>query len=223
MAFPLAATPPPIPANPLRALLALVLGPGGVLLLLLGLAVLAAAAGFPVPGAVAALDPGRPGSLPDLWSVALLTLAAAAPAAAWAAGRPRGILPLAMLPLSLLLAEGGDLAARLAQVIAAAGDATVPAGPAKLAAGGAVAVLVAGSALPAWRRFAAARPTFGWTLALGAVLGAAASLGLDLAGGQVPGAGAWHGVRLVPALEETVELGLHSLAAAATFEALLAR
>ena len=111
-------------------------GTGLVLLGLYLLAVALAEAGLAPPGLVAALDPADDDSLLAIWAALQLILAIGATLVA--ARRPGRLL--ASLPaLAVLMADGIDLPARLAELLTAVG---LPLPPAKLLADLAVGALV---------------------------------------------------------------------------------
>ena len=195
------------------ATLLLLLGGTGLVLLSLHLLVLLAVPPGPTAAALrASLDPARAGSLPDLWALAQLALAGIALPLLGAGSGPRPWLLASLVPAALLVADGGDLAARLAPALVAAAGCAALLG--KLAAGILAGGLALVPALLIWRDSCAKRRAVAKRLVLLLLLGGAASLGLDLLGGSLRGLGAQEPVlHLLAMVEESVELVLHTLVA----------
>lgn len=146
----------------------------------------------------AALDPAISGSIPDLWALLLLLVAAAV---AWCVGRSGAA---AAVPLMLAAADGADLNARLVPVL---GWHPVPA---KLAVGAALGAAALTPALLLWRRSCFIRAGLGRRLAVPMLAWGAAALGLDAVGSAVAAApGHWLAV-----VEEAIEVLLYATLAA---------
>ena len=180
----------------------------GVTAVLAALWLLATLAGLADGGtyaqAVAALDPGRTGSIVDGWGIGLLGFATLL-----ALSRP-GARLLALTPVLLLLGEAGEFHLRVATLLAGAtgGSRTLPA--AKLLAGLALGGLALVPLL-ARHRSCVAGPVRLRGLALLLASGGAAAAVLDL--GE-HAAGAW-GRDILPGVEEWIEVWLYALLARA--------
>lgn len=199
-AGPAARTAAPAPTLPLLA------GVGAVFLALHVLALALAAAGHPVPGAAAALDPARGGSLTSAWASAQLGLAAAAALLAARAGRPGAGLAAA-LALALALADGLDLPARLADLLRGP---ALPALPAKVLASGAVAAPILALAVALAVR-GAAPGRLGRRLTVTLLAGCGLSVALDLLGTALDAPAP---ARALASAEEPIELLLYAVVAA---------
>jgi hypothetical protein len=195
-----------------RATLLVLLGGMGLVLLSLHLLVLLVVPPGPAAAALrASLDPARSGSLPDLWSLAQLALAGIALPLLGARSGARPWLAAGLVPAALLVADGGDLASRLAPALAAAGCGALLG---KLVAGIVAGGLALVPAFLTWRDSCLRRRAVGRRLVLLLLLGGAASLGLDLLGGWLRGLDAHEPVlRLLAAMEESAELVLYTLVA----------
>lgn len=152
---------------------------------------------------VAALDPARSGSLPDLWGQLQLA-AVAALLWSWRTTVPAAAT-VAILPLALLVADAANLSANLAHPMAA----LMPpdeAAPAKLVAGALLGGVALAPALALWRRSCLVLRRLGRRLVCTLVIAGVPSLTLDWLGGS--------GGHRVAIVEETVELILYSAIAA---------
>jgi hypothetical protein len=194
------------------AMLLVLLGGTGLVLLSLHLLVLLAVPPGPAAAALrASLDPARPGSLPDLWALAQLALAGIALPLLHARAGRRSWLPAGLVPVALLLADAGNLTARLAPA-AAADRGSVLLG--KLTAGILAGGLALVPALLTWRDSCPERRGTGKRLVGLLLLFGALSLALDLLGGWARTLGGTEPVlHLLATVEEGAELILYALVA----------
>lgn len=208
-------TLPAAPAGPsAAAALGSLAGGSVVVLLLLYAAALAGdLAGLSVPGLVAALDPARSGSLPELCGIAWLTAAGIASlGTALRAGDGR-LFGLGLLPMVLVTLEVFDLAARLEPQAGALLGAASGTPAAKLAADlEASGVVLVAAAISAAYGGAVGRRCLLVLLLLGG-----ASLGCDLAGRLAPLPLVW----ILEQTEETLELIMYTAIAAGVLAATL--
>ena len=160
----------------LRLLLAPLAGTGLALLALYLLALVLASAGLAPPGLVAALDPADDDSLLAIWAALQLVLAIGA-ALTWA--RRPGRLAASLPALAVLVADGVDLPARLADILTASG---LDLAAAKLLADLAVGALVLLPTLSLARQDDAPLRRHGRACFALIVAAGAASVALDLAG-----------------------------------------
>lgn len=184
----------------LRLLLAPLAGTGLTLLALYVLALALASAGLAPPGLVAALDPADDNSLLAVWAALQLVLAVGV---ALACGRRPGRLVASLPALAVLVADGIDLPARLADILTA-GGLGLP--PAKLLADLAVGALVLLPTLGLARRAEAPLRRHGRACFALIVAAGAASMALDLAGQAATtlAPGVVH--HLIEAAEELIDL-----------------
>jgi hypothetical protein len=203
---------PIAPATPsaAAALLSIAGGSAAVLLLLYAIALAADLAGTGMPGLVAALDPVRPGSLPELCGLAWLAVAAVVALAAGFRAGDAALLRLGLLPVVLASAEVIDLTARLEPHAGALIGAASGTPAAKFVAD----ALVSGVVLVAAAAAAIGGAAAGRRCLLAVLLVGGAGIVCDLAGrlsGELlplPALG-----RVLETVEEILELGLYSLIA----------
>ena len=149
------------------------------------------------PGLAMALDPAMPGSIPDLWALLQLVMAAVT---AWCLRRCG---PAAVMALMLAVADGGDLNARLAPLLS---DDTALA---KLVVGTGLGVAALSPAVLMWRRSCFEQRRIGRRLAMPLLAWGATAMVFDALGSRLAGAPShWF-----TGVEEAIELLLYAVLA----------